>query len=105
VADTARMSPSAPEDDALVGADPRGYTDAMAIPDKLREEALRLPPADRAKLATILLESLDDGDRETMDAAAIEKAWDDEIRRRTEEIDAGTAEMISEEDFWKLLDG
>ena len=98
MADMAVMkSPSAP-------GDPR-YTRAVAIPDKLREEALRLPPAERAKLAAELFDSLDDADEEAVDAEEIEKAWNEEIRRRIEEIDSGKAEMISEEEFWKLLEG
>ena len=75
----------------------------MATMDELREKALRLPAADRAKLAAELLDSLDEDDREDVSQDAIERAWDDEIRRRCEEIDSGQADLLTEDEFWKLL--
>ena len=50
------------------------------------EQALGLPEEDRAELAARLLESLDDGDREDIDAA-----WAREIDRRCEALDKGEA--------------
>lgn len=55
--------------------------------------ALRLPDDARAALAAELLQSLDyaeiDGD------ADVEDAWADEIKRRLDEVDAGTVTPIS----------
>ena len=50
------------------------------------EQALSLPEEDRAEIAARLLESLDDGDREGVDAA-----WAQEIDRRCEALDKGDA--------------
>jgi putative addiction module component (TIGR02574 family) len=52
----------------------------------LLEQALNLPGKDRAAIAARLLESLDDGDREGVDAA-----WAQEIDRRCEALDNGEA--------------
>jgi putative addiction module component (TIGR02574 family) len=57
-------------------------------------EALRLPVEERAKLALELLRSLDD---EPEPGAA--EAWDAEIERRGAEVDAGTADTISLEEY------
>lgn len=57
-------------------------------------EALRLPVDERAKLALELLRSLD-GEPEP-DAA---EAWDAEIERRGAEVDAGTADTISLDEY------
>jgi putative addiction module component (TIGR02574 family) len=53
------------------------------------EEVLRLPEADRAKLAVTLIESLDS---ETQSTSSDE--WDAEIRRRLEELDRGDVAAI-----------
>jgi putative addiction module component (TIGR02574 family) len=52
----------------------------------LLEQALSLPEKDRAEIAARLLESLDDGDGEDIDAA-----WAQEIDRRCEALDEGEA--------------
>ena len=57
-------------------------------------ELLRLPASERARLALELIRSLD-GEPET-DAAA---AWDLEIERRGAEVDAGTAETMTLEEY------
>lgn len=57
-------------------------------------EALRLPVEERAKLALELLRSLDD---EPEPGAA--EAWDAEIERRGAEVDAGTADTMSLEEY------
>jgi putative addiction module component (TIGR02574 family) len=65
----------------------------MAATDVLTA-ILRLPAEQRAKLALELIRSLDDeGDA---DAAA---AWDDEIERRAAEVEAGTAETMTLDDY------
>ncbi len=65
----------------------------MAASDVLAE-ILRLPPDERARLALELLRSLD-GEPE----AGVTEAWDEEIHRRGAEVDAGTAETMTLEDY------
>jgi putative addiction module component (TIGR02574 family) len=57
-------------------------------------EILRLPPEERAHLALELIRSLD-GEPQP-DAAA---AWDTEIERRGAEVDAGTAETMTLDEY------
>jgi putative addiction module component (TIGR02574 family) len=64
-----------------------------AMTEKLRSEALALPPAERAELAHALLESLhgkDDADAET--------AWLDELDRRAQAVADGTARLVDWDD-------
>ena len=56
----------------------------------LLKKALALPAEARAALAGSLLESLDDDPPE----AGVEAAWDEEIKRRIEEIDSGKVKPI-----------
>ena len=59
------------------------------IVDELTLKARLLPAEDRARLAEDLLSSLqEDAD------PAVEAAWDTEIRRRLDEVEAGTASLI-----------
>ena len=55
--------------------------------EKVKEDALHLPIEDRSRLASRLLESLDDEDD-------ISPEWKDEIRRRVQEMKDGTAIMV-----------
>ena len=65
----------------------------MALPLKqLEAEALELPLQERAQLAQRLIASLDQDTGD--DPAEVERAWEDEIRRRLAELEAGTAELI-----------
>lgn len=57
----------------------------------LEAAALLLPPGQRAKLAERLITSLDQD-------PGIEAAWDEEIRRRIAEMDAGRLESIPAEE-------
>ncbi len=54
------------------------------LPSKLLEEALKLPPDERAALADSLLRSLEGPVDPVVDAA-----WRAEIRRRVADLDAG----------------
>jgi putative addiction module component (TIGR02574 family) len=65
----------------------------MALPLKqLEAEALELPLQERAQLVGRLIASLDqDADD---DPAEVERAWEEEIRHRLAELEAGTAELI-----------
>lgn len=65
----------------------------VAATDMLAE-ALRLPIEERAKLALELLRSLD-GEPEP---GAVE-AWDAEIERRGAEVDAGTADTMTFDEY------
>ena len=55
--------------------------------EKVKDDALHLPIEDRSRLASRLLESLDDDDD-------ISPEWKDEIRRRVREMKSGTAVMV-----------
>jgi len=65
----------------------------MAVTDVLTE-ILRLPADQRAKLALELIRSLDDEHDD--DATAV---WDEEIERRAAEVEAGTAETITLDEY------
>ena len=64
------------------------------ILDKLRQDALQLPEAERAELAHDLVESLD----EPADAD-VAAAWDAEILRRLDAVDSGTAVTVDRREF------
>lgn len=55
--------------------------------EELEGQARELPREDRAGLAEALIQSLDD-------EAEVERAWEEEIRRRLEELRNGTVETI-----------
>ena len=59
--------------------------------DQIEQELLKLPTAERARLAERLIASLDED-------AEIEAAWIKEVRRRDEEIQSGAVETIPLED-------
>ncbi len=56
---------------------------------EILEAAMKLPPDERARIAHELLESLDGAFDED-----VEKAWLEELKRRSQEIDAGTADLV-----------
>lgn len=57
--------------------------------DRLYQEALKLDDKEKAILAVLLLESMDNED-----AVEVEAAWAAEIERRVRDLEAGRAEMI-----------
>ena len=59
-------------------------------PQTVEDEALGLPPEDRAKLAQKLLLSLD-----TLSEEELEQAWLVEADRRARELDRGDVQPIS----------
>ncbi|WP_439643902.1 addiction module protein [Gemmatimonas sp.] len=61
--------------------------------DSLESQLLTLPPADRARLAELLLASLDT-DLDAGPATAIEDAWREEATIRLQELRAGTVSGI-----------
>lgn len=56
--------------------------------EELSRQARALPPEERVRLAEEILATVQATDPE------VEAAWDDELRRRIAEIDAGTAKLI-----------
>ncbi len=66
--------------------------------EDLRARVMLLPSSERAELAHSLMESLD----APLDDDAAD-AWDKEIRRRLDQIDAGTAQLIDREEFRRRM--
>jgi len=62
---------------------------------ELSHKALTLPPGEREQLAEDILASLQ-GDTD----AEVDSAWDQEIRRRVDEVNSGTAKLIPAEDVF-----
>lgn len=62
--------------------------------EELSTQARTLPPADRVRLAEELLATVHESNDE------VEAAWDQEIRIRIAEIDAGTAKLIPAEEVF-----
>jgi putative addiction module component (TIGR02574 family) len=71
---------------------------ASQIMERLLKEALGLPKSERAEMARNLVRSLDG----PADATAADD-WDQEIVRRIEQIDAGTAQTIDRKEFGRRL--
>lgn len=68
----------------------------MSLPlEQLEAEALDLPARDRARLAHRLIASLDAlEDTGEADPAEVERAWEEEIRRRLEEYRSGAVQPV-----------
>ena len=60
----------------------------------IEQSLLRLPKSERAYLAQLLLDSLD----EPSDAE-IQGLWLDEAKRRAAELDGGTVQLVSSEEL------
>jgi len=56
---------------------------------RVLEEGLTLRPEERADVAAILMESLDDSVDED-----VEQAWADELKRRIQEVESGAVETV-----------
>ncbi len=65
----------------------------------LLEKALALSTQERGLLIDHLIESLDEGPAEE----GVERAWDEEIKRRVDEIRSGKVQMISGEEVRRRL--
>ena len=63
--------------------------------EELSLQARTLPPADRVRLAEELLATVHESNDE------VEAAWDQEIRIRIADIDAGTAKLIFAEEVFE----
>jgi putative addiction module component (TIGR02574 family) len=78
----------------LVDAD-----EALADPEfanELASVAMQIPPDERAELVDRLIASLTGGRR-------YDPAWEAEMNRRIDEIEAGTAKTLSEDEFFEKL--
>jgi len=71
----------------------------LSIYQEIEDTVLRLPQPERSKLATRLLESLDQDD----DGGEISDEWRNELRRRVKDIDEGRATLIDSEEVWKRV--
>ena len=61
--------------------------------------AMELSPAEREEVAEILLESIDDGS----DQPEFDEAWLSEIGRRVNEIQNGTAKLLTQEEVDAMI--
>ncbi len=61
--------------------------------DNLELAVLSLPTGDRARLAKVLIESLDEN-------PDVEAAWDREISRRVAQVESGEATLVPAEDVF-----
>jgi len=66
---------------------------------ELLEKALTLSTQDRGLLIDRLIESLDEGPGEE----GVEQAWDEEVKRRVDDIRSGKAKMIPGEQVLQEL--
>jgi putative addiction module component (TIGR02574 family) len=64
-----------------------------AATEKLLEQALALPLAERSEFAARLNESL--GDEFVEPPEDVEAAWARELARRVEEVESGAAELVA----------
>lgn len=69
---------------------------AVTSYDRIKDDALHLPLDDRSRLASRLLESLEEDDE-------VSAEWLEEIRRRVKSIDDGTTKLIPSEEVWKKV--
>jgi len=69
---------------------------------EIRELVFALPPNQRLLLADEIYESVDAEDAE--DEAEVATAWDDEIKRRLDEIDSGKVQLLSYEEVRADMD-
>jgi putative addiction module component (TIGR02574 family) len=66
--------------------------------ERIRTQALELSESERAELAHDLVASLDGPpDRD------VGEAWEREVQRRLDEIDAGTAELVDRAEFSRRI--
>jgi putative addiction module component (TIGR02574 family) len=71
--------------------------------EEVHQLAHALPEDQRIQLANSLYKSLSDAEPDASEAE-IAAAWDDEIKRRLDEIDSGAAKMVSLEDVLSDMD-
>lgn len=64
---------------------------SLGIVQQLESAVMALPPAERARLAQRLIESLDE-------ESEVEEAWAAEIKKRLEALDRGEIDLIPAEE-------
>jgi hypothetical protein len=69
-------------------------------PEALLEQALLLSPADRAKLASGLLASLDN---DQVDGAEVERLWSEETERRMAQLGSGEVRTFTRDEVLEGL--
>jgi putative addiction module component (TIGR02574 family) len=69
--------------------------------EQVVNDARELSPQDQWKLVTHLIHDLDPG--ENLPEAEIEKAWNDEIARRLDDIDSGRVKAIPAEEVFARI--
>jgi putative addiction module component (TIGR02574 family) len=69
----------------------------MARVRDVLDQALRLPPKQRARLAQELIASLDEDRRD--DPGVVAEAWDEDIARRVDDVRSGRVKVVS----WSAL--
>lgn len=67
-----------------------------AFTDELASVAMQIPADERAELVDRLIASLTGGRR-------YDPAWEAEMNRRIDELEAGTAKTLSEDEFFEKL--
>lgn len=75
----------------------------MVASAKVLQEALRLPAAERIRLAEALLNSADADVGSADDDEAIQLAWADEVRRRSIELKDGSVRGLDPDQARRIL--
>jgi hypothetical protein len=76
----------------------------MAAYDALLDQAMQLPKAERGKLASRLLQSLDPDDDDELSPEEWNEAWSAELAQRVHEIRTGSVELIDGDEMLRKLD-
>lgn len=63
--------------------------------DALLEEALRLDRKERARIASVLLRSLDEESEDDPGDEELAEAWNQELARRSAQVSSGEVELVS----------
>ena len=64
--------------------------------EKVESDALLLPLRDRSRLASRILESLEEGEE-------ISSEWKEELRQRVAKREAGTSTPVPSDEVWKQV--
>ena len=68
--------------------------------EDILQTALRLSDDERARLASLLVESLE---APLEDPREVEEAWREEVERRVDELDSGKVTAIPWEEAWRRI--
>jgi putative addiction module component (TIGR02574 family) len=71
--------------------------------ERLESEVLSLPHEDRARLAQLILVSLEE-DAADADSENVERAWAEEIGRRVAEVRSGAVKLIPGDEVFKEIE-